>query len=88
MPYAVICTDHAGDTSQHLRASTLQAHLDYIAGIATQVLVAGPMTIEGSTSYNASLFIYDVATEADARALLENDPYYQAGIYADIVCAP
>lgn len=88
MPYAVICTDHAGDAAQQLRSRELQAHLAYVADIADKVLVAGPMNIEGSSSYNASLFVYAVASENAARELLENDPYYQAGIYADVVYAP
>lgn len=83
MPYAVICRDHVTDAAQQARARELQPHLDYIATIAEQVLVAGPLSTDGTGRYNASLFIYAVATEAEARRLLENDPYYQAGIYAE-----
>ncbi len=83
MPYTAICYDRPGDTTGP-RADKLQKHLDYIAGIAGQVLVAGPMSIEGSTNFNASLFVYAVDTEDEARRLLENDPYFQAGIYGDI----
>lgn len=88
MPYTAICHDHKGDAAQKLRASELQAHLDYVATIADKVLVAGPMSVAGSDNYNASIFIYDVDSEAAARRLLENDPYFKAGIYADVSLAP
>ncbi len=87
MPYAAICRDQ-NENAIKLRESELQAHLDYVAGIAEQVLVAGPMSIEGSSSFNASLFIYAVDTEQEARELLERDPYFRAGIYADVTLAP
>ena len=33
-----------------------------------------------------SCFIYHTDDEAEARELLENDPYYTAGIYDQIEC--
>ena len=88
MPFAAICHDHDGDTPQQLRASELQAHLDYVDAIADRVLVAGPLTTGGSETYNASIFIYAADSEAEARQLLEDDPYYRAGIYSSVTLAP
>jgi len=88
MTYAAICYDREPQASQKLRASELDAHLSYIATIADKVLIAGPMSIDGSSSFNASLLIYAVDNEQDARSLLENDPYFIAGIYGEVALAP
>jgi uncharacterized protein YciI len=86
--YAAICYDREPQASQKLRASELDAHLSYIATIADRVLIAGPMSIDGSSRFNASLLIYAVDNEQDARSLLESDPYFIAGIYGDVTLAP
>ncbi len=87
MAYAALCRDQHADALS-IRQSELDAHLNYVARIADRVLVAGPLNTEGSTDFNASLFIYAVETEQEARELLENDPYYRAGIYGDVTLAP
>ncbi len=87
MPYAAICYDHDPQSSKQIRTRELDAHLNYIKSIANKVLVAGPMSIEGSSNFNASLLIYTVDNEADARQLLENDPYFIAGIYGEATLA-
>lgn len=88
MPYAAICYDRDPHSSQQIRAAELDAHLNYIKTIADKVLVAGPLSIEGSSSFNARLFIYAVDNEPDARELLASDPYFIAGIYADVSVSP
>ena len=61
MPYTALCHDNHSNALA-LRQSELEAHLNYVAQIADRVLVAGPLSIEGSTDFNASLFIYAVRT--------------------------
>lgn len=79
MPFIALCEDHP-DTSQKLRQQYLAAHLEYIESIHDQVLVAGPLAPDNG-DYNGSLFIYRAETRAGALQLLENDPYYKAGLY-------
>ena len=87
MAFVAICHDREGDEAQRLRASELQAHLDYVASIKDQVLVAGPLNRDASPDFNASLFVYAVDSAAAARQLLEDDPYFKAGIYANVSIA-
>jgi uncharacterized protein len=50
-------------------------------------LVAGPLrTADGPTI--GSLLVYKAASEAQARALLEADPYFRADIWASVEIQP
>jgi len=84
MPYIAICRDDAGKDTESLRRSAKQQHFDYIESILEHLLVAGPLPREQDGAHRASLFVYAVDSEPAARELLEADPYYKAGIYADV----
>jgi len=87
MPYSAYCRDREDTDTASLRTQVLDEHLAYVATIQDKVLVAGPLSTGASTSFNASLFVYDVETEAEARQLLECDPYWQAGVYGEVTWA-
>lgn len=70
------------EDSAQIREEHLSAHLNYIETILHKIEVGGPLNTEKNPEYTSSAIIYRVETEAEARALLENDPYYQAGLYA------
>jgi uncharacterized protein YciI len=42
----------------------------------------------GSAVHHASIFAYDVSSEQEARALLEQDPYFTVGLYGEIRFEP
>lgn len=84
MPYIALCFDTTERDAQQIRKAELQPHLDYVASVGAQLLVAGPLQLNGSEHYNGSVFIYDVATETAARELLQGDPYYAARLYASV----
>ena len=86
MPYICFCTDHPG--SNQLRRDHTPAHLDYIETILDRILIAGPLIEAESGSFNASCSIYQVDTQEEALHLLHNDPYFIAGIYAEVRCQP
>ena len=65
-----------------IREEYLAAHLEYIESILHKIEVGGPMNTEQNPEYTSSVIIYRVDSEADAKTLLENDPYYKAGLYA------
>ena len=79
MAFIALCSDDPGRAEA--RQAELQAHLDYMAGIADKVLIAGPLNLTGSENFNGSVFVYAVDTEDEARELLEHDPYFRAGLY-------
>jgi hypothetical protein len=71
-----------------LRKEHTPAHLRYIETILDQILVAGPLIDPVSGSFNSSCLIYEVETKEEALDLLHNDPYFIAGIFAEVHCQP
>lgn len=84
MAFIAICEDDPAVDTGALRRAHKDAHFAYIEGIQGQLLVAGPLREVAGETYNASLFVYAAESEAEARRLLENDPYFRAGIYAEV----
>lgn len=88
MAWTALCIDHEDIDTGTLRRDARDAHFAYIESIMDRLLVAGPLTLPGSKRYHGSLFVYRVDSEADARSLLEDDPYWQVGIYASCELHP
>ena len=84
MPYVAICRDDINRNTGALRRAERDAHFAYIESIMDRLLVAGPLPEASSGSHTASLFVYAVDTEDEARGLLEADPFYRAGIYGEV----
>lgn len=83
MAWVALCLDRTDIDTGALRRAERDAHFAYIESIMGRLLVAGPLAAPGSAEHRASLFIYRVDTEAAARELLQGDPFWRAGIYAD-----
>lgn len=88
MPYLAICRDDQDRDTGDLRRAERDAHFAYIESILDRLLVAGPLPEAGSGSHTASLFVYAVDSEGEARALLEADPFFRAGIYGEVELKP
>lgn len=82
MAIIALCRDHAG--AAQLRRDVLSAHLAYIETVMDRVAVAGPLRSEAGGPTTGSCFIYDTDDLAEARQLLEADPYYSNGLYAEV----
>jgi hypothetical protein len=63
-----------------LRREHLKAHLDYAARIIDKIAVGGPLR-EGNEPDFGSLIVLKADSEREAQAILEADPYYQAGVW-------
>ena len=83
MAWLALCTDRTDIDTGALRSARREAHFAYIESIMERLLVAGPLSNGLGAAHQGSLFIYRVDSEAEARRLLEDDPFWQAGIYAD-----
>jgi uncharacterized protein YciI len=86
MFYFCFCKDHPG--SLELRAEHAPAHLAYIETILDKIAVAGPLIKTEPDNFNASCFIYQTDSQEEALELLHNDPYFKAGIYAEVHSQP
>lgn len=76
--YAVISWD--APEAGALRAEHLAAHLAYAETVLDRIAVGGPM--RDGDAYFGSLIILKADNEVDARAVLEADPYFKAGVWA------
>lgn len=79
--YAILAHDAPG--AAPIRTEKLKEHLANVATHLDRLAVAGPLRDEAG-AFAGSLLIVKAADEADARALIEADPYFRAGVWADI----
>lgn len=86
MPYICYCKDHPESTT--LRVEHKPPHLRYIESILDHILVAGPLYDSASKEQNGSFYVFDVDTEEEVRAFLQNDPYHNAGIFTEVTLQP
>jgi len=79
MPYfAIHCIDKPD--SSELRSANRPAHLDHLASVAAQVLVAGPL-LRADGRAMGSLLIIDFDDRDAAIAFSTADPYHRAGLF-------
>lgn len=85
MHFIVRCLDKsdAGD----LRARTRPAHLDWMATQLDAIAVAGPLLDDGDVPMGSLLIVEGIDREAVA-ALLAEDPYARAGLFASVEITP
>ena len=81
--FIAICTDYTDGRATEHRLAQLEPHLQYIESIMAQLAVAGPIK-HADGKLAGSVLIYNVATEAEARHLLEGDPYFRVPIWETI----
>ena len=80
--FLVIGYDAPG--SAPIRNAQLEAHLDYVEQRCNDYLVCGPLKPPGETELIGSYFLLAADSEADARAMVEGDPYVAHGVYQRI----
>ena len=78
--FAFRCLD--GKDSARLREAALAAHLAHVEAHIDEYAVAGPLK-EGERTIG-SLLVIKAADAAEARARLEADPYFAAGVWDSI----
>ncbi len=79
--YAAYCIDAPGAAEP--RREHLKAHLAYVEQVMHKLLVAGPLKDEAGEMIG-SLIVFAVDTAAEARQLLDGDPYHRAGVWSDV----
>lgn len=79
--YAIVTRDKPDSKPE--RMEKLKEHLAHIEAGLDRLAVAGPLR-DADGNFVGSLLVVKADSEADARALLEADPYYKADIWSDI----
>jgi uncharacterized protein YciI len=83
--YLLVCSDAPG--SEVPREREMLGHLRFIETNLDRIAVAGPRT-DGRRPIDGSILVVRADSAEDARALLEGDPYYRAGVWSQIDVHP
>lgn len=83
--YLLVCSDAPG--SEAPRETHLAAHLSHVEAHVDRIAVAGPRT-DGERAIDGSILIVRAESADDARALVEADPYFAAGVWSRIDVHP
>jgi uncharacterized protein YciI len=86
MLFVVTAWDKPGHVQ--LRLDTRPDHLAYLGKIKDALKLAGPFLADDNQTAIGSLLIYDCVDEAAARAVIENDPFSKAGLFASVEVKP
>ncbi len=70
------------------RAGANAEHMAYIDTIVDRILVAGPKYDAEGLRIVGSVYVLAVKNEAEARALVEGDPFHAAGVWASVEYFP
>ena len=79
--YAIVARDAPGAAA--IRDGARDAHFAHIETILDKVAIAGPLK-DAAGHFTGSLVVLHADSEGEARAILEADPYYKAGVWDDI----
>ena len=81
MHYVAICLDQP--QSLATRTENRAAHLAFLGANAAKVKLGGPF-LDANGVMCGSMLILECADEAEAKALLAQDPYAHAGLFASV----
>lgn len=84
--YVAICRD--GPNGPAGRAAATAAHLAYIETVMGDLNIAGPLYDPGGAQMVGSIYSFRTTSLEHARRLIENDPYYLAGVFASVEYFP
>jgi hypothetical protein len=75
--------DRAG--SGPLRDELLERHWSYMDGYAAQMIARGPTLTADGAQATGSVHVLDLPDPAAARTFAFDEPYYQAGVFRDVL---
>lgn len=86
MLFAIMAYDK--DDGGAIRATTRQAHLDYLTSAGDRLKLAGPLRGDDDDKPVGSLIVLDAAGIEAVRIFAHNDPYAQAGLFRRVEIHP
>jgi uncharacterized protein YciI len=75
--------DRAGSAS--LRTALREDHWSYMDRFAAQLIARGPTLAADGETATGSVHVVDLPDPAAARAFALDEPYFQAGVYQDVL---
>lgn len=86
MHFLIMCMDC--DEGLELRARHRPEHMEHVAAIMDNLMVAGPTFAADGETTLGSFFIVEAETRAAAQALIERDPFHAAGVWRSVEIHP
>lgn len=86
MHFVAICLDKPD--SLDLRLANRAAHLDYLRSYAGTIRTCGPLLADDGETMIGSMLILDVPNRQSADAVLAEDPYQKAHLFASVEVRP
>lgn len=86
MLFIATCTDKPDSTATRLE--TRPAHLAYLGALGGRVKAGGALLTPDQKSVLGSLLIFEASDEAEVAALLAEDPYAKAHLFASVDIKP
>lgn len=80
--FIVHCLDAADALPRRLE--NYEAHKAYLSTAPVSILVSGPLMSDDGETMIGSLFLIEADTKAAVEAFNAADPFYRAGIWAEI----
>ena len=84
MPWMIVTEDSSEAVALRADRALMDAHWAYELSIKDRILAAGSLRSDDGKTPNGSLLILDVATKAEALALVGADPATKAGLRGTI----
>jgi uncharacterized protein len=86
MLFVVNCTDKPDSVAT--RIENRPAHLAYLNSLGARVRLGGALLTPDQKFPLGSLIVFEAADEVEVAALLADDPYAKAGLYANVDIKP
>jgi len=86
MPYFIETFERPG--TGELRAEVRPRHLDYLASIGSRLLACGAKLDERTGAATGSVYLVDVGTRDAAQAIVDADPFAEAGLIERVRVEP
>jgi uncharacterized protein YciI len=83
--FILLCRDKPDSLA--LRMETRPAHLEYFQNFGNKLQLGGPMLDEAGNPAG-SMLIIEAADAAEAQSIADADPYYKAGLFAEVRVIP
>ncbi len=86
MIFVVYCQDRPEGTER--RQALAKEHLAHIRAMRHHYLAAGPCPSDAARPEQASSLLLEAESEAEARMVMEQDPYFIGGVWKDVMIRP
>ena len=82
MPWMIMFDDEPAQAG--LRTTHLDEHLAYVRSVQASILCSGALRQNPDGRQTGGMWVIDVPTYEEARALFEADPFFKMGLRANI----